>query len=51
MQVLCSQNDINDVLFEDMKVLVAPIIGIPTPSWLEEEAIIEKKEMNISVRF
>lgn len=31
--------------------MVGPLIGIPAPSWLKERAIIEKKVLNIPMRF
>lgn len=37
--------------FDDMKGWLAPMIRILTPSWSEDGAIIQKKEMNIPARF
>lgn len=49
------ENDIHEIMmvqtFYDNKAWLAPIIGIPTASWLEEGGIIRKKEMNILTRF
>lgn len=36
---------------DDIKAWFAPVIDIETPLWLDEGVVIEKKELNIPMRF